>query len=865
MTWLHRLIRVVFPRRDDAVVDEELRLHVELEAEDLIRRGVPPEDARRQALVSFGSVESVREEARDTRRLAWLDVLQFDLRHAFRSLRRTPGFTLVIVFTLAIGVGANASLYALVDSLMFKSPSGVREPERLVSANVRHYVRFLDVSEQARALHVAAYTRNKLSLGTGADAAPIHAECVTASYFPVLGAQPILGRVFSEDAAAEQREPAVILADALWRRQFDSSRAALGQRLAIGDRLFTVIGVMPRGFTGVTQEPIDAWIVLPVSPELCSFTGQSLLGSTGGAWLNAVGRLAPGVTLAQAEAEVSSIASPEELFRRALSRPAAPRRELQPLHESRRERVAKDAGLSLWLLGGAAVVLLISCANVAGLLSIRTIDRRRETSVRLQLGASRGRILRQFFIEQFLIALACGAAALAVSSGLNAVLATFFPYAVVSDGATVEIFGMAAGLAVAAALASGVVPALQVSKVQATTFSQASVFAARDRSRFRSALLVGQVALAFTLVIAGGLFVRSVQQTRQNLGYEPDGLFLIEVDLRKAGLRSPRDIRHAYEAMAEKLRAVAGIEHVGLSSGAFMDVGGAMKVRPGMPGKPDVMSTAVSPGYFNAFGAQLRRGRLLTEQDGPGMPKAAVVDESVAQSEWPGRDPIGECIFADQKRETCTRIVGVVTSRRMYLGSPGIESEVFTPMSQAGDEDVPQFMVARARDRRLAKSTIAAAAGSAIPAAPHVGVHSFDDVADEQTRSWRLGQTLFGLFAIVGVFLSALGLYSVLALAGRQRTTEIGVRMALGARPIDIARLVLRHAATFVGIGWVAGLAMAFASTQYIEKLLFQISATDAATFASASLVVVLAGAAGCALPAIRAARLSPVKALRHE
>jgi predicted permease len=410
------------------------------------------------------------------------------------------------------------------------------------------------------------------------------------------------------------------------------------------------------------------------------------------------------------------------------------------------------------------------------------------------------------------------------------------------------------------------VPALQVSNAAAASSARTSAFAVRDRARFRSTLLVAQVALAFTLVVGGGLFVRSVLQTRQNLGYNPDGLFLVEVDLRKAGYRNASELLAAYDAITERLRGVPGVEHVAMSSGAFLDIGGPMKVRPSMGNEPDVAMVTVSPGFFDTLGTRLIRGRVFNGDDDASGRKVAVVDESVARTQWPGQDAIGQCTFADDARETCARIVGIVESRRSHLGSARMESTVFTPMAQSDDEeDAPQFAVVRAASTRSIATAIATAARSAIPESPFINVRSLDSVATEQTRSWRLGRTLFGLFAGVGVFLAALGLYSVLALAARQRTTEIGVRMALGARPIDIARLVLGHAMTFVGLGWIAGVAIALAGARFIERLLFQISSTDPAAFAGASLVVVLAGVAGCALPAWRAARLSPVKALRHE
>lgn len=864
MTW-RRLTRLFRSRKDDADVEAEIRLHVELETEELVRQGVPRDEARRRALVAFGGVDRVREDARDVRRLAWLETCLFDLRYGIRSLRRSPGFTIVAVITLAVGVGANASLYALVDTLMFRAPVGVREPDRLVTVrSARNYVRYLDISEQSKTLTLAAYNRSTISMGTGLDAEEVRVECVTTSYFPVLGARPAVGRTFRQDLNAETREPGIVLSDGWWRRRFGGSPAALGQRVPLAERSFTVIGVMPRAFTGVSPETVDAWILLPVAPEACSFVGRNLLGSSSGSWLNGIARLGDGITLSQADAEVKSLASAEEEFQRATQAQAFP--ELRALHESRSQRLVADSRLSLWLLGGAAVLLLIACANVAGLLSIRTLDRRRETAVRLQLGASRARVLRQFVLEQCLLAAACGAAAVGVAVALNRLLATFFPYAAVAESFNPTIFGLAAALALGAALAAGLVPALQTSRLNATTLAQSHAFIPQ-RSAFRSSLLVVQVGLAFVLVVGAGLFVRSVQNTRAGLGYDPDGLFVVSADLRRAGIRNAVEIRQAFEEMTRRLEEVPGVERVGVGSGSFLDAGGPSRVTPQGPpgvGRPySVMITAVTPSYFATLESGIVRGRAFTLDDHASARPVAIVDEATARDEWPGEDPVGKCFST--LGSDCRWIVGIVESRRRSVRSAEAEHDLLIPLAQAGDEQVPQVLFVRAEDGADVQTAIAAAVRSAIPASPYINVRSFDELADAQTRSWRLGQAMFGWFGFVGLCLSALGLYAVLALAARQRTTEIGVRMALGARPVDIARLVLRHAFLLVGAGWLIGLVVARVSTRHIEGLLFQVEPTDVVTFGGASLVVLLAGAAGCLLPASRAASISPVRALRHE
>jgi predicted permease len=866
MRWLSRFLRTFRQGADDRAIRAELDLHVELEAKELEEQGLSRAEARRRALLAFGGLEKARTESREARRLPWLEALRLDVRQAVRSLRRTPGFTLIAVITLAVGVGANASMLAFVDALMFRPPAGVEAPARLATVTTAsNYVHFLDLAERAQTLTLAAFTRNSLSLGVGDDAAPLRVECATASYFSVLGTRLVIGRAFSGDGNAELSAPGIILAHGLWLRRFNGDPAALGTTVTVAGRPYTVVGVAPPGFTGILPEVVDAWLLLPVSPESCSFTGRNLLGSASGSWLTTVARLREGTSLAQAAAEVSSLESPEQRALRAQSRTVV--RDLVPIYESRQARVARDADVAVWLVGAAAVVLLIACANVAGLLSIRVLDRRRETAVRLQLGASRSHIVRQYLVEYLVLAWLCGGAALVVAAGVNGVLATFFPYSVVTESFDVRVLAVAGGLALVAAIASGLVPALQASQTDSAVLARSSVYAERERSPFQAVVVVVQVALAFVLVAGTGLFIRSLQQTRLNLGFDPDGLFVATVDLRQsAGYRNSRDIPPVFEAMAGGLRSLPLVESVSLSSGSFLGAGGATAVRPlGKPGGQPVSmyTTAVSPSYFETLGTRILRGRAFTSEDGTGGRRVAIIDEEVARHEWPNEDVIGKCGFGSGPAGNCAEIVGLVESRREGVGTVRYSPHGFVPLAQANSEDVPQLLLIRSR--RGEQAAISSALQGAVPNMPHVNVRSFDDMADAQTRSWRLGRTLFGMFGFVAILLASLGLYGVLALAARQRTTEIGLRMALGARPIEVARLVLRQAATLIAAGWVVGVVLALIGARYIGALLFQVAPTDVVTFAGASLVMVLSGLAGCVLPALRAASVAPIVALRNE
>ncbi|MGA2261270.1 MAG: ADOP family duplicated permease [Acidobacteriota bacterium] len=865
-TFLARIRAIFLGSRLDRDLADELDSHLEMLIKDYQRAGMCLEDATRAARLRLGGIEQTKEEVRDERRVPWIANFFRDVHEALRKWRRQPAVAAVTVLTLAVGVGANIAMYDLVDALMFRPPDGVHAPERVVSVrNAVNYVRYLDIKDRAGTLDLAAYVRATLSLGIGTDAAPICAECVTSSYFSLLGTQPVIGRTFRLDENAERREPGVILSYALWQNQFGGDPRALGRPTTISGRQFSIIGVAPRGFRGLEPESVDTWILLPVAPEICSFTGRSLLGSGGtSAWLRTIGRLRDGVALPQAAAEIAALASPEAQFERALDHNPAP--ELEPIQESRRDSRAE--GLALWLAGGALVVLIIACANVAGLSSIRAIDRRREVAVRLQLGASRARILAQHMAEHLMLSLFSGMAAVVVAGWIAMLLHTFFPYGGEVKLFDLRLFAIASCLALLSGVLSGMVPALQASRIDATALSRV-VKAAHPRSGFRSVLLVLQVALALVLVIGAGLFVRSVQNTQSGLGYDLDRVIIAAVDLRKAGYRSEREMRSVVDLLADRVRRLPNIESVSLSSGSLLGTGGSVRVRSiqGIDGKPGEFRpvTAVSPEYFAALGTRIIRGRAFTNADNGTSERAMIVDDALARAMWPDEPAVGKCVFY-YGAPTCTRIVGISESRRISANIPGFRGESFIPLAQAGEETVPQLILIRSRTAvSKALPGIAAVIRGALPNLPFVDIRPLEELADAQARSWRLGRTIFSLFGTVALLLASVGLYAVLAFSVRQRVPEIGVRIALGATPGDVLRLVFRHALILVAAGWFLGIGAALIASKYIEKLLFQVTPTDTRTFISSSAILLITGIAGCLIPAVRAARVDPVVALRHE
>jgi predicted permease len=864
--WLMRLAGLVDRGRRDRELAAEIDSHLQLHIDDHVRAGMAPDEARRRALLAFGGVEAMKEEYRDRRGLPIADAAWQHLRQAVRQFRREPGFTLTAMLTLAVGVGVNTAMVGLVDALMFRPPDHIVSPDRLVSVeHVANYVEFSALRDRARTLDVAALTRpTPLSLGLGAGASEVRTECVTPGYFPLLGVAPAFGRAFTAADDRRGSPPTVLLSDGLWQRQFAGNPAAIGSTVLLAGRSYGVIGVAPRGFAGVHMNRVDAWILIAISPEACSFTGTNLLAESGAAWLDTIGRIRDGATLAEAEAEVASV-DPEA--RRVGA--ARAHQELEPLYASR-TTLSRQNRLALWLAGGAAIVLLVACANVAGLLSIRAIDRRREVAVRLQLGATRGHIVRQVLTEHLLLAAASAVVALGMAAWIGVLVEPFFPAVTAETMLNARLFAMLGVCALVAGLLSGVVPAIQTSRADATRLSRSGHAATREHSAFRSSLLVAQVALALALMVGAGLFVRSVANLRKDLGFDLDHVVVATVNLQKAGIEKPADVRSAFDLLLARVQEVPDVERASLTSGSILDTGGAMTVTAF---SPDAISnplsgatvTQVSTDYFSTLGTRILRGRAFTDADNASAAPVMIVSESLARESWPGEEAVGKCEKLGRER-TCTLVVGVSESRRLDSMTE-TSRELFVPMAQSRDmSEVPQMLLVRPRTSpRRALASIAAAVRGASPTLPFVDVRPLSDLANDQTQSWRLGAAMFGLFGAAAVALAAIGIYASLAFSIRRRTTEIGIRMALGAMPGDIVRTVMRRGLALVGVGWAIGAIAAFWTSRSLDALLFGVGPYDAATFAAASAVVILAGLAGCLVPAARAVRVDPVIALRHE
>ncbi len=868
--WIRRLGGLFRTRQRDRELDAEIESHLQLHIDDNLRAGMSLDEARRAARLWFGPVEAIKEQYRERSSIPAGEALGRDLRDALRHARWRPGFTLITVVTLALGVGANAAMFGLVDDLMLRPPDGVGDPDRVVAiTGVSNYVDFQDVTAQLETLELAAYARRSLSFGRGVDAIEIRAECVTPGFFPVLGATPILGRIFvaGEDALGKPRT--AILSHGFWRRQFGGVPEVIGRDATIAGRPHTIVGVAAPGFNGLQLGAVDVWILLAATPEACSFTGSNLLRSRG-SWLQTIGRVRDSVTVAVAAADVSAarLELPPGLPPEILARWPKPR--LAPISTARDDGstgIWRQNRLASWLAGGAAVLLLIACANVAGLLSTRALDRRGEIAIRLQLGATRRRLFAQLLMENLVLATLCCGVAVLFAVWIGRALRAFLPIGG-ADVFDVRSAVVLIGFAAVAGLLSGVVPAFQASRADLVGHFRSGLAVRHARIVFRHVMLTAQVALALVLVVASGLFVRSVQNFRADFAYDLDDVVVVAIDFKKAGVYDSATIGTVYARMLERLRQIPQVTLAAARSGSMVGVGGGSMVTAVRRSAADRTgcchaSVSVTPEYFDTVGLRFVEGRTFTPQDVASR-NAIVLNETLARELFPSGQAVGQCVLVFGN--PCVAVVGVVEAPRSGpLRHSQADSEFFLPFQERG-EAVPQLLVIRpSTSPDDAMTPIAAAIRSVSTELPYITIATLGDLVDVQARSWRMGATIFGLFGTLAVVLAGIGIYATAAFSVRERTGELGVRIALGARRRDILALVGGQGARVLAVGTVLGACAAWWIGGALQSMLVSVSRTDIRAFAAAAAILAAACIAGCLVPAWRAARVDPAVALRHE
>ena len=820
-----------------------------------------------------------------------MDGLLNDLRYAARSLLRSPGFTLAVVATLALGIGANTTMFGVLDALLLRPPRHVQRPDEVVRVYIRSTSGLMGTFTTTTTsvpsyealrrgvpafANAAAFLDSRMSLGRGADARDVQIGTVSHTYFPTLGVAPALGRVFGADDDRPGAPQTVVLGYAFWRTRFLGDSAVLGHVLSLGHGTYTVIGVAPEGFAGVNQGEPDLWLPISASVADVFFSPEdaaTALTSHSSHWIGIVARLKPDVDRAAA-ASLATMVYKRDLAAARRSDTAASIL-LGPIQRSRGPGMTDNAKVSLWIGAVAGIVLLVACANVANLLLARGLRRRREVAIRLGLGASRLRIAGQLLVESLVLGLLGGAAALLVAAWGGSLVRTYLlPRLPASEPVPdwrVLLFTGAVAL-LAGALA-GAVPALQSSRVDlSTALKDAGRSIASGRARLRSALLAAQVAFTLVLLVGAGLFVRSLGKVQAlDLGLDVRHVLAASVDLGAVGLEHEASDA-TYLRMLEHIQVFPGVAAATASAGTPFDWSHSTQLRAsGRDSMPRVADggpyfNAVTPGYFQTLGIGILRGRGFTDGDGPSAGRVAVVGRTFARLVWPGRDALGQCLYVGDNDSTCVQVIGVAADARRGEVLEGEVLQYYVPFAQRiVTPRIDGLLIRVAGPAREAVLSVQRALQQAEPNLPYVEVHGLEDAVAPYLRSWRMGATMFSAFGLLALLIAAMGLYSVTAYGVSQRTQEIGVRAALGAGTADILSMVVGQGVRAAAIGAAVGALGALALGRAVASLLYGVHPADPLTFGA--VVAILLGVAAVAAlePALRATRIDPMRALRSE
>jgi len=870
----------------EQALDEELQSSVELLAEERIKKELPPSEARRQALIELGGVEQVKEEVRAVRAGHLMEDFAKDVRYALRTLAKSPGFAGVAVLTLALGIGANTALFSIVNGVLL-NPLRYAEPDRLMALYSRtpnyafasiSYPNFLDwVRDNHLFSALAAYRPDDFNLTGRGEPERLPGEMVSASFFPLLGVQPVVGRALLPEEDQIGARPVALISEGLWKRKFGSSQDVLGQSLTLNDVAYTIVGVIPADFhyTGINFRPSDVYT--PIG----QWNDSTFRDRHAGMGTFAVGRLRPGVTFEEAKADMGALGR-----HLAEQYPEADKDTGITLVPLKRAVVGDIRPSLLVLMAAVGFVLLIACVNVANLSLARSTGRTHEFAIRAALGANRGRVLRQLLTESLVLALAGGGLGLLVAFwGMRAalkVLPEALPRAEeVQLDARVLLFTLAA--AVLAGILFGLGPALKTSRADLQeTLKEGGRGLSGARHRAQSVFVVVEMALALVLLAGAGLMVRSLAKLwRIDPGFDPHNVLTFYISF-PSRTDSPEVVRATWRQLHDSLNAVPGVQAASLDASA-VPMSSVSDLPFWLEGQPKPTTQAemkltlfyiVQPDYFNVMKIPLERGRFLSPHDDEHSPIAVVIDERFARDYFSGQEPIGKRVNFGILGVTA-EIVGVVGHVKQFGldegPAPGLEAQCYFPIVQFPDRVIPLLarrlvVVARTAKSPLAQlGSIRHALGQVNPRLVMYEAKAMDGIVADSLAVRRFSMVLLGIFAALALVMSCVGIYGVISYLAGQRTHEIGVRMALGADRGEVLRMVLGEGSKLALAGVAIGVVAAFGLTRLMANMLFGVSAHDPLSFAGVAGLLILVALAACYIPARRAAKVDPVVALRNE
>jgi predicted permease len=886
-------------RRVDRDLDDELSATIHALVQEKLERGMTADEARRAARLELGSVESIKEQVRDARAGALFATLLQDVRYACRLLARSPGFAAIAVFTLALGIGATSTVFSVVQAVLLR-PFPYPESDRLVeiwsSIPGSGFSRSPSALPDYRAWRTANRTFEEIGAYHGVayaltgDGRPeqLRGSRLSGSLWTVLRVRAHLGSTFTSREEAWGRHRVVVLSHALWMRRFGGNPAIIGDTVVLNDEPFSILGVMPRSFQ-FPDPSVDVWTPISYAPGDAMETRSNH-------FLNVLGRLKPGVSLDQARADVSVIAG-------RIASEVGDNANIGVILSGWHESLVGDVRALLWLLFGAVgCVLAIACANVASLLLARGIARRKELSVRAALGAGRQRMLRQLLTESLVLA------------GLGALVGGLLAYALIQavpalvpDGVPrladvaldVPVLAFIAALAVLTSVTCGLWPAWSASNLDVREhLSDTTRTTTGDISQAmgRKMLVIGQVSLSLVLLVAGTLLIVSLVRVQHvDPGFRPAQVLTMHVSLPTSRYSTPDRIVGFMDHVIAAMTSRPGVSAAGATSalplgesdwGKYLTIEGR-RTPASLAEAPQVRYRAVTPAYFHALGATMRRGRPFEARDDSHGPRVAIVNETAARRFWRGGHPIGTRIYLGPPEALIVdllprdfpggiegwrssfpwfTVVGVVADLRSHGLEREVNPEVFIPVSQAGEETPHSFYL-------VARTVMGLASlGRALEAAVHQvdtnqPVRDIRPMADRLTDSLarrRFATTVLGLFAATAVVLAVVGLYGLMAYTVTQRRREMGIRLAIGAQPDDLRRVMLRQGLGLAAGGIALGLLLAAALSRLIASQLFGVQPVDASVYTAAALLLLASAAVACWIPSWRAARMDPLATLRE-
>lgn len=893
---LRRLLRLPDKAASlQADVDAEITYHLEQTERELRDAGWSAVDARREALRRFGNVDEIRSslgtiDRKGARQRRWRDgwlALWQDATRTVRSLRREPAMVAVICLTLALGIGVNATMFGVVDRLLLRPPPHVRDDGTLsrlffqqetpefgrVTFRSQSYPAFETLRSDHRAFaDVAASWNTRLSMGKGGTARPVDVVLTTPNLFTLLGVSPRAGRFFPNEEWRSASEPTTVVTEAFAEREYGGVESALGQRVDLGNQVLRVIGVTPRGFSGVDLSHVDLFVTMATRAPLN--LGADWHDNRNMRWLTIVARRPPGVS--ETQAGVLATATLRRFGREIKKRDSLTTIIPAGTIPARTPDGSTQARIALWLAGVSCLVLLVACANVANLLLGRTLRRRRELAVHIALGIDRRRLSIALVTEGILLALLAGAMSLLAAKWSGELLRTTLLQEYGWEGSMLDARLVAYTLIASfvTGVLAGLAPVAVSFRIPLLESLRAGVREGGGRrSLLRSTLIVLQGGLTVVLLVGAGLFVRSfMRASTLDLGYDASTLVVATPDIGGIAKDSAQ-YEATWESFVSRVQAIPGVVSVSQSvTTPFesqwdleLEIPGRGTLPPLKGGGPYI--NAVSANYFRTMETRLLKGRDFTRDDRAGSEHVVIINDAMAKSVWPGEDAIGKCFHtkaSDKPPSACLTVIGIVANARITSLTDVPPAQYFVPLEQWSPSMRALFVRVKGAPEsqlRPVREAILAVA----PALPYTPVRPMHEIIDSELRSWRLGASLFGLFGLLGLFVAAIGLYSVIAHDVAQRKREIGVRVALGARANQVVALVVRDGLRYGTLGLVVGMLIALPASTRVASLLFDTSPREPSIYALAAGVLLGVALLATLLPARRAVRVDPADVLREE